>query len=390
MTGNIIGEEFYPYVINQIQSRQKKHGTGIDGNLRSYEDINYLSNRNAWIKMASSVDVRDSVRVKNINLDSNGTFSGINLAKKAILFNTLVNFKDGGGTDKDSNDVLPTYKTRSGVSSSARIWNNSAYGLGGSDFGLQPPPGITSVSIDTVNRGSIRKATVKIKAYNKFQFELIELLYLRLGFTMMLEWGWDKYINDNTSKIEPMGNTLIENWWFTAGNTTQLDVLKQIEAYRERYCGNYDGFFGKVSNYNWKFQSDGSYDISINLITVGDVIESLQTRVAASSNFISNVNPQDSAIFSSMGQTVIDQWLYESIQDDVFEDGTDYIIQQVAKQDVMTQTGLTGGATYSYSTSDSPELMKYKYYVTFGELIKKLHDLRAGASMGQARVPTRS
>ena len=226
--------------------------------------------------MASSVEVNDLARVKNIGLDE--SFNGIGLAKKAILFNTLVNFKDGGGTDKDSNDVLPTYKTRSGVSSSTRIWNNSAYGLGGSDFGLQPPPGITSVSIDTVNRGSIRKATVKIKAYNKFQFELIELLYLRLGFTMMLEWGWDKYINNNTSKIEPMGNTLIENCWFTAGNTTQLDVLEQIEEYRERYCGNYDGFFGKVSNYNWKFQSDGSYDVSINLITVGDVIESLHSK----------------------------------------------------------------------------------------------------------------
>ena len=59
MTGNIIGEEFQEYVLDQIQSRQKLQGKGIDGTPRSAQDINYLSNRNAWIKMASSVSVGD-------------------------------------------------------------------------------------------------------------------------------------------------------------------------------------------------------------------------------------------------------------------------------------------------------------------------------------------
>ena len=34
---------------------------------------------------------------------------------------------------------------------------------------------------------------------------MIELLYLRLGYTMMLEWGFDKYI-DSDNQLQSMGN----------------------------------------------------------------------------------------------------------------------------------------------------------------------------------------
>ena len=45
-------------------------------------------------------------------------------------------------------------------------------------------------SIAMTNRDfTINEAELK----NKFQFELIELVYLRLGYAMMLEWGWDKF-----------------------------------------------------------------------------------------------------------------------------------------------------------------------------------------------------
>lgn len=370
MTGNIIGEEFQKYVLDQIQSRQVMHGKGMDS-VRSSSDINYLSNRNAWIKMASSVQVDEINRVEKIGLDSN--FNGVGLAKKAILFNSLTELKGD------------SYNNRAGLPlpSDKGVWtDHSAYGLGGTQFGLQPSPGITSVSIDTVNRGSIRKATITLKAFNRFQFELIELLYLRLGFTMMLEWGWDKYINDHDSnhKIEPVGNTLIEDWWFSteSDNATQLEVLQEIEKNRAKYCGNYDGFFGKVSNYNWKFQSDGSYDISLNLITVGDVVESLQARVAAT-DFTVPSGSNDS-INSSVGNTVIDKWLYEkTLSDSNFKPKTDYIIGDVIYSDNTVSMGGVGSGTYTnYSPDKKPDygdINKYRYYVTFGELVNKLNQL---------------
>ena len=34
--------------------------------------------------------------------------------------------------------------------------------------------------------------------------------------------------------------------------------------------------FAKVTNFHWSFQKDGSYDIELNLVSVGDVVESFK------------------------------------------------------------------------------------------------------------------
>ena len=169
-------------------------------------------------------------------------------------------------------------------------WNDSfdkMYGgMGYKGQGLKPVPGITDVTVQSINRGSLRKATVTIKAYNKFQFAIIELLYLRLGYIMLLEYGWDKYIdNIDTSttppsiNIENVGSTVLENLWFKyEGGCDPANVRSSIEGNKDRYKGNYDGFLGKVHNFDWKLNSDLSYDITIQLITLGDVITSLKAK----------------------------------------------------------------------------------------------------------------
>ena len=54
------------------------------------------------------------------------------------------------------------------------------------EFGIVPMPGIESVDVKALERGSIRRATVTLKAYNKEQFDIIDILYLRLGYTLLL------------------------------------------------------------------------------------------------------------------------------------------------------------------------------------------------------------
>jgi hypothetical protein len=270
MTGNIIGETIDQYVKNQIDLRQKLHYSGVNS-FRTPDELNLLNNTNSWVKLASSVDVIDITRLKNFE-DTNN-FTGENLAKQSILFNSL--------SSLESNN---TYKFREGISNNNSLWNNSIYGLGGNSFGLQPPPGITSVNIENVNRGSIRRATIQLKAHNIFQFELIELLYLRLGYSMLLEWGNNKYpvLENGNIVSKPVRNTLIERGWFD-GILLPSEILNKIEEIREEYNANYDGFFGKVVNFSWNFSQDGTYDITLNLSSVGDIIESLKVN----SNLIS-------------------------------------------------------------------------------------------------------
>jgi hypothetical protein len=295
MEGNIVGEPFDEFVRDQINIRQSNQFGGYN-TLRTDDQLKYLNNRNAWVKLASSVDILvDTIKgirledfisskLEKIGLDS-AAYLGNQFASKAILFNTLSSF----------DPVKKSYSTpRAGISNNANLWNDSfAYGIGGTDFGIQPPPSIISATVDSINRGSIRKATVTLKAHNRFQFDIIELLYLRLGFTMMLEWGWDKYLDNDTGKIEQVENTIIEEIWFTSKNKSQLQMLVDIQKMRAKYDGNYDGFFGKVSNFTWSFNSDGTYDITIDLITVGDVIESIRANTFAKGSFKATLTTED-------------------------------------------------------------------------------------------------
>ena len=92
-----------------------------------------------------------------------------------------------------------------------------------------------------------------------------------------IEFGNNLYLNKK-GKIETMGSTLIEEKFFTEDlvGRSYRDLLPEIEKKRLEYCGNYDAFFGRITNYSWDFNPDGSYDIKIYLYSLGDVIESLK------------------------------------------------------------------------------------------------------------------
>jgi putative lipoic acid-binding regulatory protein len=54
-------------------------------------------------------------------------------------------------------------------------------------------PGITQASIKTETRGSLKTATINIIAHNKEQFDIIDVLYMSLGYSILLEWGNSSY-----------------------------------------------------------------------------------------------------------------------------------------------------------------------------------------------------
>ena len=171
--------------------------------------------------------------------------------------------------------------------------DNSSYTYG--SFGFSPMPGIHSADIKTLTRGSLKKATVKLTANNKQQFDIIDLLYMRLGYTVLLEWGNSIYTTNGFDK-EILRNTLVEEKFFeSAGSDSYFTFLEDIEEKRAQYAGNYDALLGKVSNFNWSFNTDGSYDIELTIISLGDVIESLKSNLSVNpeiNTFINTINPQ--------------------------------------------------------------------------------------------------
>jgi len=296
--GNLLGEPFKEYVRDQIVSRQKVYGKQTG---RTLDEIQYLNSRNAWIKLASgaSMDQERLDLLKSNPLVKNHP-PGFSLALGNVLFNGLTPF---GTIGEDAAEFLNQVKTnkksefyqmtveeliknnlspRAGING-LRGNSNGAYGIGGTDFGYSPMPGIIDADIKDLNRGSIKKANLSIKAHNKNQFDVIDALYLRLGFTIMLEWGNNKYIkeidSDGNGVVEGMGNTLIDKQFFKWNDSSYATVLPAIEEMREKYKGNYDGMFGVVSNFSWTLENDGSYSIKLEIISQGDIIESLKANL---------------------------------------------------------------------------------------------------------------
>ena len=175
---NIIGEEFEEYVRKQINVRQEIHGSGTSTNPRSIEYLNYLNSKTAWVKLASGVSISEE-RLKREGMDS--ITSGMELAKQRVLF---------GGVASLEGEKLVQRGTNSNRNLNITDPNSGTYNVNQKgqindlEFGLVPMPGITSVDIKNKNRGSIKEATVKLTAYTREQFDFIDLLYMRLGYTV--------------------------------------------------------------------------------------------------------------------------------------------------------------------------------------------------------------
>jgi hypothetical protein len=158
---SIIGETLNDSVTSQILVRQRLYGKKNRNNV----DLNILNNTNAWLKLASSVrvltevktqelEIEESIkagqeiditsgeqRLRDIGLNNTGEFTGNQLARKAVLFNTLTEVNPATYNDKNEKTSQGSHISRFGVSSTNSLWNNSSYGLGGTDFGIVPCPG---------------------------------------------------------------------------------------------------------------------------------------------------------------------------------------------------------------------------------------------------------
>ena len=257
---SIIGEGINPTISNQIKTRQKVYGS-IN---RTPEQIEYLNSRTAWCKLISSVNITDDFNPASTELKSIlGRIKGNNLAKDFVLFN--------GTQDADTN------KGRAGLARNGSYINSSAYGLGGLEFGARPMPGITKMATKTENRGSLRTTVITIKAWNRLQFEIIDILYLRLGYSVLVEFGSFPYFQNDETLIKGKPWSLEDS--FLAGKYTVSTILARIQEARLNSNGNYDAVYGKVVNFSWEFTADGSYDITVTIRSVGDVIESLKLNV---------------------------------------------------------------------------------------------------------------
>ena len=256
--GKIIGESFDPYVNAQVDIRQSKLGqTNRDNEL-----LTYLTSKTSWIRLASSVDILSNLDIDKVaELGISYTEIGSNLAKNNIL---------QGGNKRSTDSNSP----RGGIINNYGTDSTQAYGFNStSEFGLIPPPSVESFEITPKNNGSLSQAKIKLKCFSKQQFKIIEALYLRLGYHLLLEWGHSLYYDNKGSLVSNPIYTNSIDTFFNADSVTK--VMDSIKSTRESSHGNYDALVGRVTNFDWSVNPDGQYDIELSVTSTGDIIESL-------------------------------------------------------------------------------------------------------------------
>ena len=244
------------------------------------------------MRLASSVD---------LNEENEYAPKGSDLAKNLVLFGPNVKVTDTYSdptavdvvTGENTSDRIytPYQPTQALTSFNGEYYNTpGSYGFGDiSKYGFSGPPGIESIEVQALNRGAIRKANISIVAQNPAQFKLIEALYLRLGFSMLVEWGHTMYYDNDGNFITspPFSNQAFDS--FINGGQSFLSIARKIENVRKETDYNYDGFIGYVTNFDWSYRPNGTYSISLSLISRGGLIDSLTVNQPAL--LIDNKNP---------------------------------------------------------------------------------------------------
>jgi len=244
---NIIGSGFLPYVKTQIQQR----GKILSNKNRSNNSLQYLTNRNVWFRLSSSVNLNDEAKTAQLNVLQGGTIAA------------------------------------GGNKTAIRRGFNETYSKGSSDdLGFKPMPGITNVSIDTGGKWqTLMQADVEFVCYDLDQLDIMTKLYMSLGCNLFLEWGHSNYFrNDGTFEIN---SSPID---FFSTNDKDL-ILKKATDKRKSTDGNYEAMLGRVHNFDWTANNDGSYNCKIQIMGPGAIVESLK---------INNANQVDYSIFKTV------------------------------------------------------------------------------------------
>tara|TARA_R110000764_G_scaffold190769_3_gene276011 strand:- start:415 stop:2055 length:1641 start_codon:yes stop_codon:yes gene_type:complete len=258
----LLGEVFDEYVDKQIEVRQnslKKHQ-------KSTADLQVFNSSTPWIRLSSAVTIGpEKAKQLSTNLEINiNKIQDNQLAKNLVLF---------AGSSKGVDATK-----RGGVGYGL----NSAYGfLSDKEQGYKPMPGVTGITTTYKNNGSLKQAQVNLTCFTRKQFEALEALYLRLGYSVILEWGHSVYF-DNRGEKQNMSSLSIPNMLFNSNRDISASTVhKNILSNKTATGGNYDGMLAKVSNFNWSLNRDLSYSITLDLTSVGDIIDSLKMNIGA-------------------------------------------------------------------------------------------------------------
>ena len=261
-----------------------KKDTSRSSNTKKYPAGAFFTNtieRQCIIRMCSGVDLsaRGEEKILKIKKEKDKWKGSSNLAKNWILEGGIPTVKGDtlsprGGFNADRGKYFTT------------TGENTSYGdpMTRSDakegFGPVPMPGIVSADVKVKSAyGSLREAKVNFVCHNIRQLEILELLYMRPGYNVLLEYGWSPHIKTSIkTKITTKSNDFPILTEFFDGSKSISELNEAILLQKEASGGNYDAHLGVCKNFEIKVREDGGYDCSTTIISMGEILEGLKGK----------------------------------------------------------------------------------------------------------------
>jgi hypothetical protein len=356
---SIFKSTFSKTISSQLKAREKVISTT---NPRDNTFLQYTSGKNSWVRMTSFVNYKDP----------KGRYSGDQLSRKYILEGgTLYNAGGNKGTLRSGVNKVDGVYGGDLDKISADPSDNKVDRL----FGIRPMPGITSVNI--INKsayGSLREATVQFYCWDKHQLEELEILFMRTGYTVFLEWGWSQYIDHEIAEVNKYPDTtkiktfdIITLDPFSSGLNDNT-IYNRIDNDINKSKGNYDAVLGYVQNFSWQLMPNGGFQCSTTLISRGEVISGI--KVSSNNNVIlgSNIKSPTTAVSNSEEPKPI-----LSLFEKIFSNIIGHVNESEFIKSLVTGNITTGGSFFiEGSNTDQQQALRDQADEIYNDINKKL------------------
>ena len=255
-----VGQPISKKVHRQLAAREE-----ILGKInRSPEDLAWMTSRNVFVRLMSSVNTLSDTEAQAIydSHDISKAVGSSTTAKDKVLYSL--------GLAPDASRDQFTNSMNIGAPRPATNLDKN------SNLGIRPGSGITNITVKSKNTyGTLREAEISLKIWSKDELELLDELYFRPGYSLLLEWGHTYYYLSDSKKYN--GEILTVTDFFKNGQSFE-DIEAKIDKLRIKSDYNYDAMMGYCSNFGWSLNNDGSYDATVKIISRGAIIESLKSN----------------------------------------------------------------------------------------------------------------
>lgn len=230
---------------------------------KTAEELLFLTSRTAWIALRSGVNYNNSKDIAERYTLLGGTSTGEEARKH-------INLKGQSGT----------------------------YGM--TEYGVRPMPGITGLNVSVKDElGSIQEAEIKIQVHSREDLEQLEKIFFVPGFPVLLEWGHTIYVDTKTKEVRRGSAAtmmLPDEMVFQEQKLEELE--REVIAQANKFCGNYVGLVGIVTNYSYSFQKKGTWECTLKVLGKGDLLNRIKAAKAegVDKNVDKNKEPQDNPV----------------------------------------------------------------------------------------------